>query len=109
MNSGNLVVSWWERGGQGVRAWSTYRFSSRDKIQFQYRHQKIDEDYLPRGGTVNDGGVKVDFQTRPNMTFSGSVQYEKRNYPVLAPETDSNWTTSVGLTFWPRNWGLKAR
>jgi hypothetical protein len=109
VNNGNLVGSWLGRGGQGEQVWSTYWLSSRNTIQFQYRHQKVDGDYLPRGGTLNDGGVKVDLQPRPNVTFSGSVQYEKWNYPVLAPEAKSNWTTSVGVTFWPRNWVLQAR
>ena len=109
VNSGNLIGSSLGRGGQGERAWSTYWFSPRNSIQFQYRHQKVDKDYLPHGGTLNDGGVKVDFQLRPNVTFSGSVQYEKWNYPVLAPEAKSNWTTSFGVTFWPRNWVLPAR
>ena len=109
MNSGNLVGSWLGRASQGERAWSTYWFSPRNSIQFQYRHQKVEEDYLPRGGTLNDGGVKMDFQFRPNVTFSGLVQYEKWNYPVLAPTERSNWTTSVGVTFWPRNWSLQAR
>ena len=109
VNNGNLVGSWLGRGGQGERAWSTYWLSPRNTIQFQYRHQKVDVDYLSHGGTLNDGGVKVDLQLRPNVTFSSSVQYEKWNYPVLAPEAKSNWTTSFGVTFWPRNWALPAR
>jgi len=35
------------------------------------------------------------------MTFSGAVQYEKWNYPVLDAERKANWATSVGFTFWP--------
>ena len=104
VNRGNLIGSWLGRGGQGERVWSTYWLSSRNKIQFQYRHQKVDGDYLPRGGTLNDGGVNLEFQIRPAMTLSGSLQYEKWNYPLLAPEAKSNWTTSVGFTFWPHLW-----
>jgi membrane-associated phospholipid phosphatase len=108
MNSGNLIGSWLGRAGQGERVWSTYWLSPRNKIQFQYRHQKVDGDYLPRGGTLNDGGVSLDLQVKPSITFSGSVQYEKWNYPILQPET-SNWSTSIGLTFWPKKWKLQAR
>jgi hypothetical protein len=106
LNNGNIVGSWLGRGGQGERAWTTYWLSSRNSIQLQYRHQKVDGDYLPQGGTLNDGGVKVDFKLRPNVTFSSSVQYEKWKYPVLAPAAKSNWTTSVGLIFWPHEWAL---
>jgi len=104
VSGGNLIGSWLGRGGQGERAWSTYWLSSRNKIQFQYRHQKVDGDYLPQGGTLNDGGVSVEFQIRPEITLSGAVQYEKWNFPLLAPQEKSNWATSMGLTFWPHLW-----
>jgi len=104
VNGGNLVGSWLGRGGQGERAWSTYWLSSRNKIQFQFRHQKVDGDYLPHGGTLNDGGVNVDFQIRPEVTISGLVQYEKWNFPLLSPSVQSNVTTSLRLTFWPHLW-----
>ena len=104
LNGGNLIGSWLGRAGQGERVWSTYWFSSRNKIQFEYRHQKVDGDYLPQGGTLNDGGVNLEFQLKPAVTLSGSVQYEKWNYPLLDPEVKSNWATSVGFTFWPHLW-----
>ena len=104
VNGGNLIGSWLGRGGQGEQAWSTYWISPRNKIQFHFRHQKVDGDYLPHGGTLNDGGVNLDFQLRPDVTVSGSVQYEKWNYPLLAPGVQSNVATSLQLTFWPRTW-----
>jgi len=103
-NLGNIVGSWLGRAGQGEQAWSTYWLTSRNKIQFNYRHQKISTLYLPQGGTLNDGGVKADFWLGAAMTLSGSVQYEKWNYPVLDPLPRSNVTTSIQLTFWPRSW-----
>ncbi|PYT86441.1 MAG: capsule assembly Wzi family protein, partial [Acidobacteria bacterium] len=51
LNLGSLVGSWLGRAGQGEQVWSTYWLSSRNKIQFQFRHQKVDGDYLPQGGT----------------------------------------------------------
>src|SRR6266566_4565659 len=101
VSNGNLLGSWLGRGGQGERVWSTFWLSSRNKIQLQFRHQKVDGDYLPHGGTLNDGGVNVDFQIRPEVTVSGLVQYEKWNYPILSPAVQSNVTTSLQLTFWP--------
>jgi hypothetical protein len=103
-NLGNLVGSWLGRAGQGEQAWSTYWLTSSNKIQFNYRHQKISTLYLPQGGTLNDGGVKADFWLNSTLKFSGSVQYEKWNYPVLDPLPRSNVTTSVELSFWPRSW-----
>jgi membrane-associated phospholipid phosphatase len=104
VNNGKLIGSWLGRGGQGERAWITYWISSRNKIQFQYRHQKVDGDYLPQGGTINDGGVNAEFQLRPQVTVSGSVQYEKWTFPVLATGPQSNVTASVQITYWPHSW-----
>jgi membrane-associated phospholipid phosphatase len=103
-NLGNLVGSWLGRGGQGEQAWSTYWLTSRNKIQLNYRHQKISTLYLPQGGTLNDAGVKADFWLGSTVMLSGSVQYEKWNYPVLDPLPRSNVATSVEVSFWPRSW-----
>jgi len=100
-NLGNLVGSWLGRAGQGEQAWSTYWLSSRNKIQFNYRHQKVSSQYLPQGGTLNDGGVKADFWLSSTVAVSGSLQYEKWNYPLLAPLPKSNVATSFGITFSP--------
>jgi len=104
VNLGNLLGSWLGRAGQGGQAWSTYWLTSRNKIQFNYRHQKIDTFYLPQGGTLNDGGVRADFSLSTTVMLSGSVQYEKWNCPVLDPLPKSNVTTSIQFTFWPRSW-----
>jgi membrane-associated phospholipid phosphatase len=108
-NLGNLIGSWLGRAGQGEQAWSTYWFTSRNKIQVNYRHQKVSGQYLPQGGTLNDGGVRADFWLGATTKFSGSVQYEKWNYPVLDPLMRSNVTTSIELSFWPHHWRLQAR
>ncbi len=104
VNLDNLIGSWLGRAGQGENVSSTYWLSPRNKLQLNFRHQKVAGDYLPRGGTLNDGSLRVDFQIRPQVTFSGLLQYEKWNYPVLDPLPRSNVTTSIQLTFWPRSW-----
>lgn len=100
-NSGDLMGSSLGRGSQGEQAWTSYWFSPRNKIQLSYRHQKVDNLALTGGGTINDGGVQVNFQLRRNLSVSGLVQYEKWNYPVLANAPQSNVTTSIGITFQP--------
>jgi membrane-associated phospholipid phosphatase len=103
-NLDNLVGSWLGRAGQGQQAWSTYWLTSRNKIQFNYRHQKVSTQYLPQGGTLNDGGVRADFWLGTGVMLSGSVQYEKWNYPVLDTLPRSSVATSVEVSFWPRSW-----
>ena len=55
-NAGNLVGSWIGRASQGEQASSTYWLTARNTIQFTYRHRKLDTQFIPSGGTVNDGG-----------------------------------------------------
>jgi hypothetical protein len=101
--------SWIGRASQGEQAWSTYWLTSRNTIQFNYRHRKLDAQWIPNGGTVNDAGMKVDYWLGKEVRLSGSLQYEKWQIPLLAASLRSNLTTSVGLGFCPRNWILHGR
>jgi len=103
-NQGNLMGGWIGRAAQGEQALSTYWLTSRDKIQVNYRHRKIDGQYAPGGGSVNDGEVKADIWLNQTMELSGFVQYEKWNIPVLAAAPQSNVAASLGFTFWPHAW-----
>jgi hypothetical protein len=103
-NDGNLIGSWIGRQGQGLRAQSTYWFSPRNSVQFGYRHAKVASDFIPGGETLNDGSVKVDWWIRHDVSVSALVQYEKWLAPILAPSAQTDWTSSVEVTFWPRSW-----
>jgi len=103
-NKGYLMGSWIGRAAQGEQGWATYWLSSRNKIQFNYRHRKIDGKFIPQGGTVNDAGVRAEVQLNATKALSGSVQYEKWNIPVLASAPQSNVTASVQFTLWPTKW-----
>jgi membrane-associated phospholipid phosphatase len=108
-NSGGQMGSTLGRGSQGEYAWSTYWFDARSKLQFSYRHQKLDSLLYPGGGTINSGGVSLNYQVKPNVSVSGAMQYEKWIIPVIYPNAQSDWTTSVGVTFWHRNWSLQSK
>jgi hypothetical protein len=112
-NDGNLIGSWIGRQGQGAQAWMTYSISPKSTVQFNYRHKKISNDLLFGGGTITDVAVKPNIWIGPNLSVSGLLQYEKWNFPVLAPNAQTafpvlppyaqtNFTTSVGITYWPR-------
>jgi membrane-associated phospholipid phosphatase len=106
-NNGNLIASWIGRQGQGAQAWTTYWFTPKDTLQFNFRHQKVSREFVPSGGTVTDGGVRADFWVRSMFSVTGSFQYEKWNFPVLAPTPQTDLTTSIQLTFWPRLRGTR--
>jgi len=103
-NKGYLIGSWVGREGQGLQAWSTYWFSPRNTLQFAYRHAKVYSDFVPGGETVNNASVKLDWWFRRDLSFSGLLQYEKWLAPILASTPQTNWTSSVEVTFWPKGW-----
>jgi membrane-associated phospholipid phosphatase len=103
-NRGNLMGTWVGRASQGEQAWTTYWLTPQNTIQFNFRHRKIDGQFSPGGGTVNDGGVRAAVRLNNTTELSGSVQYEKWSIPVLANGPQSNVTASFQFTFWPRPW-----
>jgi capsule assembly protein Wzi/PAP2 superfamily protein len=107
-NAGHLMGSWMGRQGQGAQAWTTYWFSPRNKLQFGFRHQKVSTQLIPNGGALADANVRAELWPRSSFSVSASVQYEVWNFPVIASTRQSNVTSSVQLTFWPKGFSRKA-
>ena len=107
-NSGNLVGGWIGRSSQGEQASSSYWLTPRNTIQVMYRHRKLDAQFIPNGGTVNDGAVRSDYWLSKSVRLSGWLQYEKWQIPVLDSSVRSNVTASFEVGFWPSDWGLHA-
>jgi len=84
--------------------WSTCWFKPRDSIQLGYRHAKVAPDFIPGGERINYGSVKVSWQLRDDLSVPVGLQYEKWYAPILASAAQTNWTSSVDVTFWPRSW-----
>ena len=108
-NKNNLIGSWIGREGQGIQASSTYCFSPRSTLQFGYRHAKVGSDFIPRGETLNDGSVTANWRLRSDLSFSALVQYEKWLAPVLAQTPQSNWTSTIQISFQPHGLNLPLR
>ena len=107
-NRGNIIGSWIGREGQGIQAWTTYWISPRNSLQFGYRHAKVSSDFIPGGETLNDGSVKFDWHLHNDLNLSANVQYEKWLAPVLAATPQTNWTSSIEVSFQPRGWTLSS-
>jgi len=103
-NKNNLIGDWIGREGTGFQAWSTYWFSPQNTIHFGYRHAKVDGAFIPGGETLNDGSVALNWRVHENVQFSAFVQYEKWLAPLLAAKPQTNWTSSVEISFWPKLW-----
>lgn len=102
-NSGHLMGSWVGREGQGAQAWSTYWFTPQNKLEFNFRHQKVSAQFVADGGTVTDGAVRGDFWARSIFSVGASVQYEAWTFPVLASTRQRNIITMLQLAIWPRS------
>lgn len=63
--------------------------------------------YIPGGGTIDDGSITANYQVGSTMTLSAFVQYEEWRMPLLAQQTKNNVTSALQVTFWPRHWGVK--
>jgi membrane-associated phospholipid phosphatase len=101
-NAGNLMGSWVGRQGQGAEGWSTYWITGRDNVQFNFRHQKVSQQFVPFGGTLTDGGVSANFWIGSQISVSPTLQYEEWDFPVLAATRQTDVTMSVQVTYWPR-------
>jgi Capsule assembly protein Wzi/PAP2 superfamily len=106
-NAGKLMGNWVGREGQGVQAWTTYWLTPRNKLQFEFRHLKVSREFITFGGTVADASVRADFLVRSNFSLSALVQYEAWTFPVIAPTRQSDVTSSIQLTFWPKGLSRK--
>jgi membrane-associated phospholipid phosphatase len=98
----NLLGSWIGRDGQGAQAWTNYWFTSRNRIQLNFRHQKVSQQFVPQGGTLTDIGVRGDYWVRPNVELSASVQYGRWLYPILQPTANTNVSATVQISFQPQ-------
>jgi membrane-associated phospholipid phosphatase len=97
-----LMGDWVGRDGSGIQAWSRYWLSPKNSIQFGYRHMKVDNKFIPNGGTINDASVRVDYWIRPEIGVTAFVQYEQWRFPLLASGLQRNVTSSLQIVYWPQ-------
>jgi hypothetical protein len=102
-NRNFLMGDWVGRDGSGIQAWSRYWLTPKNYLQFGYRHEKVDNKFIPDGGTINDASVRFDYWVRPGLGASAFVQYEQWTFPLLAQGPQKNVTGSLQVTYWPAN------
>jgi hypothetical protein len=103
-NEGNLMGSWIGRQALGGQAWMKYSFTPRSTVELGYRHQEVDR-FLAGGGRLNDFSVKAECQVRERFQLSAQAQYEDWKFPALRIGPESDFSSSVRLTFQPkRRW-----
>ena len=101
-NDGQLMGTWIGRAAQGEAIRSNYWISATKTLGIELRHRKVDRQFLPQGGTQNDASLSADFLTKSGFRFSGTLQYERWQIPLLATFSQSNVTASLQFSFWPQ-------
>ncbi|HZQ17950.1 MAG TPA: capsule assembly Wzi family protein [Terriglobales bacterium] len=99
-NDGNLLASWIGRAGRGGEGWLTYWFSPRSTLQFGYRYQKVDRDFL-EGGHLDDFSVHPQIMLTKDLNLSATVQFEHWYFPLLSTSGQSDVMAQVQLTLFP--------
>jgi len=105
-NNGNLIGAW-IRAAIAGQAWVKYSFSPRSNVQLGFRHEEADRHFVG-GGRLNDFSATTDLMLTRSLAFSGSLQYEQWNFPVLRPTPQSDLTARMQLTFYPQ-WGTRKK
>jgi hypothetical protein len=93
-----LMGDWVGRDGSAIQATSRYWLTPKNSLQLGYRHMKVDNKFIPNGGTINDASLRADYWVSPSLGVTASTQYEKWLFPLLAPLPKSNITASLQIT-----------
>jgi hypothetical protein len=73
--------------------------SRKNKIQLNFRHEKVSQQFIPANGGLTDIGVSSDYWVRPNFGISAWVRRERWLFPVIQPTTAHNVTAVVEYLF----------
>ena len=100
-NGGQIIGSWVGREGHGVQLWCTYWLSPRSPLQLGYRRAHVDRDFIPQGGNIQDFFARATFPLRKEIEIAAFLQYERWDFPVLAPLAGPDTVASIELKYHP--------
>jgi hypothetical protein len=100
-NNANPIGSWIGRQGQGAQAWTTYWLSARNKLQLNFRHQKVSPEFIAGGGSLTDLGASVDLWVHSTFNVSAWVQHERWLFPAIQPNESKNVTAALQISTEP--------
>lgn len=104
-NYGQIIGNAIGREGRGLNIWTTYRFNASDNLQFHYRNQHVNPEFL-------EGGYQRDFDLTGTVVKMGSVvltfaaKYEHWNFPLLSATPKTDLGVSLQISYRPLH-GLK--
>jgi hypothetical protein len=96
------LASWIGREGQGAQAWANYWFGARSRLQINFRHQKVSQQFIPGGGTLTDVGAQGDYWPSQILGLRATVLYERWLFPVIQPGAQTDVSASIGIQIQPQ-------
>lgn len=101
-NKGQLMGDWIGREGKGGQAWLTYHLAGNQWLQFAYRNNKTDKDFIPGGTTQNQFTFNALLRLRKDIELNGWVQYERWKAPFVKPGLQTDTSTALQITWYPK-------
>jgi membrane-associated phospholipid phosphatase len=99
-NNGNLVGNTVGREGKTIQAWTRYRISPQQTIEFTAKNSEVDTDFIPGGGKWQDYRATHEVSLRSGVYFRSFVQFEHiGNFPLLFSGARNNVTASLEIGF----------
>jgi hypothetical protein len=119
-NKGVLFGDWIGRQDKGGQAWITYHLSGNEWLQVGLRRQKAGKDfieipaipatattpYIPAveyGTTLTDINFQAVKRIGKDLEINGKFAYEKWKTPLYGPSQQNVTTTTIQLTWFPKN------
>jgi hypothetical protein len=100
-NSGMLLGDWVGREGIGGQATARYWLSPKTDVELWYRRNQVATDFIPGGGYLEDVAAKTTLHVKGDVYFTGMLQWEQYQYPILGNGQQHDFTTSLGFTWYP--------
>ncbi len=103
-NKGFTFGSWIGRENKGGQAWLTWHFSPKQDAQFMYRRDKASSAFFTGGSTQNDFQFSLTRRLLADKSLELHAWFQYENYliPIYKPGTQSDTTTDIQLTWYPR-------
>ena len=99
-NYGQIIGNAIGREGRGVNAWTTYRLNESDNLQFHYRNQHVNPEFL-EGGYLQDFDVAGTFARKGELVFSAAAKYEHWNFQLLSSTPKNDMSVGLQIGFQP--------
>ncbi len=102
-NKGFIFGDWIGRESKGGQAWLTYNLSGNEYLQMNYRRAKAAKDFIDGGTTQDDYTFAAVKRLGKNVELNAWFQYEQWKAPLLTPNAQSDTSTAVAITWYPKN------